>query len=90
MFLCQLQPTYCTPESSKEDIDCEQAARQLPQALLLSCPNWIKHLKSQTVILLTGDSSPQLTFILSISNKQKHTILSPPITSEVIKTYYTC
>ena len=48
MFLCQLQPTYCSPDSSRGDVDWEQAARQLPQPLLLSCPNWIKHTKSQT------------------------------------------
>ena len=48
MFLCQLQPTYTTPESPDDDINWEEAASQLPQPVLLSCPNWIKHMKSQS------------------------------------------
>ena len=48
MYLCQLQPTYTTPESPDDNVDWEEAARLLPQPLLLSCPNWIKHTKSQT------------------------------------------
>ena len=44
MFLCQLQPTYTTPDN----VDWEEAARQLPQSLLLSCPNWIKQMISQS------------------------------------------
>ena len=48
MLLCQLQPTFTTRESTEENIDWEEAARQLPQPLLLSCPNWIKQMKAQT------------------------------------------
>ena len=39
MLLCRLQPTFTTPESVDENVDWEEAARQLPQPLLFSCPN---------------------------------------------------
>ena len=48
MLLCQLNPTYTTPDSSDDSTDWSEAARQLPQEVLLSCPNWIKHTKSQS------------------------------------------
>ena len=48
MLLCQLKPTFTTPESVDENVDREEAARQLSQPLLLSYPNWIKHMKAQT------------------------------------------
>jgi DNA replication protein DnaC len=48
MLLCQLQPIFTTREATEENIDWEEAARQLPQPLLLSCLNWIKQMKAQT------------------------------------------
>ena len=60
MLLCQLQPTYTTPESPDDDTDWEEAARQLPQSQLLSCPNWIKQMKAQT------DSSTSMRVLASV------------------------
>ena len=60
MLLCQLQPTYTTPESADDDTDWEEAARQLPQSQLLSCPNWIKQMKAQT------DSSTSMRVLASV------------------------
>ena len=60
MLLCQLQPTYTTPESPDDDTDWEEAARQLPQSQFLSCPNWIKQMKAQT------DSSTSMRVLASV------------------------
>ena len=42
MLLCQHS------QQLNQNVDWEEAARQLPQPLLLSCPNWIKHTKVAT------------------------------------------
>ena len=50
MFLCQLQPTYDIPNSPGDDnVDWEEAARQLTPSLLLSCPNWIKQINEVSI-----------------------------------------
>lgn len=48
MLLCQLQPTYQTPGSPDDKVNWGEAASQLPQPELLSCPNWIRTKKEQT------------------------------------------
>ena len=82
MFLCQLQPTYTTPESPDDNVDWEEAARQLPQSLLLSCPNWIKSMRSQSDY---SSSRRQLTHVDTSSLNQQqmnaYQILSTHYTS---------
>lgn len=45
MILSQLQPTF-QDDHSMENIDWSEASHELPHPLLLSCPNWIKSMKS--------------------------------------------
>ena len=50
MLLCQLQPAFSgTPDSTEDsNVNWEEAASQMPQTQLLSCPNWIKQTKVQS------------------------------------------
>ena len=48
MLLCQLQPTYANEDTCDDATDWEAAARELPPPILLSCPNWINSMKTQS------------------------------------------
>lgn len=47
MILSQLQPTFQQEDHSMDNIDWSEASHELPHPLLLSCPNWIRSMKSQ-------------------------------------------
>lgn len=47
MILSQLQPTFQQEDHSMDDIDWSEASHELPHPLLMSCPNWIRSMKSQ-------------------------------------------
>lgn len=47
MLLCEFNPTYQQESQQTDDVDWEAAARELPQTILHSCPNWVNRMKQQ-------------------------------------------
>ena len=71
MMLCQLQPEYSTCAHSDNEINWENAAQQLPQPLLLSCPNWIKSMKNLQNPTDTSNIHPHQLTAVNPSNYQQ-------------------
>lgn len=81
MLLCQLNPTYQQESQQTDNIDWEAAARELPQTLLDSCPNWVNTMKQQyTNLSSTRQFSP--INIANLNTKQLRAY-------NIVKTHFT-
>ncbi len=69
MLLCELNPTYQQESQQTDNIDWEAAARELPQPLLHSCPNWVSTMKREYENISSTQQFPR-TDIANLNRQQ--------------------